>query len=74
MTTKTLEQNMADNIVHGAFEFLAEKAGVSASEIMSAIMNDPTGNVAQRAAELIVSGIKNADSIIQQAKQIHAAA
>ena len=67
-TTKTIEQNLADIIVNGAFEFMAAKAGVSVDAIKSVVFADQTGNAARRFAELVSAGANNIDAVIESVR------
>lgn len=57
-------QNLANVLVQSAIEFMVEKSGKTAAEIMGAVAADPKGNTARYFADLINAGVRNADAII----------
>lgn len=56
--------SLAKVIVEGAFDFMAQKAGVTVDAIKATIAADPTGNTARYFADLVAAGAANIDSVL----------
>lgn len=63
---KNLANALAANIVNGAFEFMAAKAGVSVKEITAVIVADPNGNAARYFRDLLRAGIDASPAILAE--------